>query len=551
MVALLESGKELSSQIALEALLEKILAKASELTESPDTSIILRHEERDGLYVAAATGDKAAWVQTTFGKDSAKAIPIKGSKAGNVLLTGKSIIENRVEDHFKGVDEETDKVTESMVCVPLGSGASAIGVMQILNKRSGNYDDHDRVLLEHFASQAAVAIKNAQLFKSVIAHSGFYTRFTATDNLVEITNDLRRPAHLETLTILFADMRGFTQLCQTIGSPASIQSQLNQFMSMLTQEVILHDGMVNKFLGDGLMALFREDNHPERAVKTAFEMVDRFREMKIKWNDQTSEQLDFLDIGIGIVTGEVTIGGIGSETVRDFTAIGSAVNLAAALENGARNGKRIVVNQVTYNAVKDAVEVEHLEDFILKKPGQKVGISHKRYSLKRVHPLRGQKIFISHSHQDRQFVENQIVKPLKELGIQTWYAYSDVPKGSVWTAKIREGLTDCTGVVVVVSKNSSGSKWVRIEVDLAFSMERMLDKIILLRLDKTPPESVNSLLLALQGIDAQVTPNVAKEIVDFVRKFAGSEPADADEEPVQPPRRRAAPKRARAGRASV
>ena len=517
MLALIESGQELSAQITLDTLLQNILKKASHLTDSPDTSIILRHEERKGwLYVAAATGDKAAWFETTFGKYSAKAIPIKKSKAGKVLTSGKSIVENKVKGHFKGVDEETNKVTESMVCVPLGVGKSALGVMQILNKPNGNYDDHDRVLLELFASQAAVAIKNAQLFKSVLAHSGFYTRFTDTHRLVEIMRDLRRPAHLETLTILFADMRGFTQLCHSIGSPVTIQKQLNQFISMLTEEVIVHDGMVNKFLGDGLMALFRSENHAERAVKTAFEIVDRFGEMKAKWNDKSSEQLDFLDIGIGIVTGEVTIGGIGTETVRDFTAIGSAVNLAAAFENGARDKKRIIVNHLTYSAVKDGVEAERLEDFVLKKAKQTVGIEHKRYSLKKLDTLHSQKIFISHSHGDRQFVEKKIVQPLKHIGVKTWYALTNVRHGSVWTAEIRKGLEECTGMVVVVSKNSSGSKWVRTEVDLAFSMGRMLDKIVPLLLDDTAPETVNSYLLARQGIDVRATPNVADEIVRFI-----------------------------------
>jgi adenylate cyclase len=532
MLALIESGQELSAQITLDTLLQNILAKASHLTDSPDTSIILQHEEpevnrfKEGkkdadeegwLYVAAATGDNATWLETTFGKHSAKAIPIKGSKAGKVLTTGKSIVENKVEGHFKGVDEETGKPTESMVCVPLGVGSGAMGVMQILNKPRNNYDDHDRVLLELFASQAAVAIKNAQLFKSVLAHSGFFTRFTGTDRLVEITRDLRRPAHLETLTILFADMRGFTQLCHSIGSPVSIQKQLNQFISMLTEEVIVHDGMVNKFLGDGLMALFRSENHAERAVKTAFEIVDRFGEMKAKWNDKSSEQLDFLDIGIGIVTGEVTIGGIGTETVRDFTAIGSAVNLAAAFENGARDGKRIIVNHITYAAVKDGVEAESLGDFVLKKAKQTVGIKHKRYSLKKLDSLHAQKIFISHSHGDRQLVEEKIVQPLKHLGVKTWYALTDVRQGSVWTAEIRKGLEECTSMVVVVSKNSSGSKWVRIEVDLAFSMDRMLDKIVPLLLDETAPETVNSYLLARQGIDVRATPNVAEEILRFIR----------------------------------
>lgn len=516
MLALVESGQELSAQISLDALLQNILAKASRLTNSPDTSIILRHEDRDGLYIAAATGDKADWVAATFGKHSVKAIPVDGSKAGKVFTTGESIVENKVKGHFTGVDKETKKVTESMVCVPLGIGKDAMGAMQILNKRSGDYDRHDCVLLEHFASQAAVAIKNAQLFQSVLAHSGFYMRAQSTANLFEVRRELARPAHLEKLTVLFADMRGFTQLCQSLNSPADIQKQLNQFISMLADEVIAQDGMVNKFLGDGLMALFRNENHAERAVKTAFEIVDRFKEMKEQWNDESSEQLDFLDVGVGIVTGEVTIGGIGSDTVRDFTAIGSVVNLAAALEHQARGGHRIVVNHLTYHAVREKVEAETLEDFVLRKETQTLGVPHKRYSLKRPRLGANEKLFISHSHKDREFVEEQLVKPLRKRDINTWYAVDDIPTAALWPEAIRRALVDCTCMVVVVSKNSNGADWVRLEVDLAVGMGRMKGRIIPLRLDDTPPETVNTYLMAMHGIEVQTTPNLVDEISKFV-----------------------------------
>ncbi|MBI5505745.1 MAG: TIR domain-containing protein [Deltaproteobacteria bacterium] len=512
MLALIESGRELSGQVTLEALLQRILARAGQLTDSPDTSVILSHDGRDGLYVAAATGDKAEWVLTTFGKHSLKSIPVEGSKAGTAYSTGRSILENKVRGHFEAVDHETKKVTESMVCVPLRAGEEAIGAMQILNKRSGEYTEHDRILLEHFASQAAIAIKNAQLFESLLAHSGLYIRLDPAMRPAELMRELHRPAHTEELTVLFADMRGFTQLCNSMRSPARVQDHLNEYISMLAEEVIVHDGMVNKFLGDGVMALFRHDNHAERAVKTAFRIVDRFSEIKAGWNDRSSEDLSFLDVGIGIVTDEVTIGAIGSETVRDFTAIGAAVNLAAAFELVARDGKRIIVNHLTYRLVKEQVEAESLEDYVLKKPGQTVGIRHNRYFLKRLAEPSDQSVFVSHSHDDRDFVESRLVLPLKELGIRTWYASNDIPKGSIWTAEIRKALSECTWMLIVVSKNSSGSEWVRLEVDLAVGLGHMLGKMIPIQLDETSPARVNEYLVSMQAIDGRTTAELAATI---------------------------------------
>src|SRR5262249_49066429 len=155
--------------------------------------------------------------------------------------------------------------------------------MQILNKRSGDYTKRDQVILEHLASQAAVAINNAELFERLLAHSGLYTRLKTASELAELMRELQQPAHAEKLTILFADMLGFTQLCQSLRSDTEVQDRLNEFISMLAAEAVTHDGMVNKFLGDGAIILFRRENHAKRAVSAAFGILDRFREMKQRW----------------------------------------------------------------------------------------------------------------------------------------------------------------------------------------------------------------------------------------------------------------------------
>jgi class 3 adenylate cyclase len=151
--------------------------------------------------------------------------------------------------------------------------------------RSGDYTKRDCRILETLASQAAVAINNAQLIERLLAHSGFYTRLKNVSELGGLMRELHQPAHQEQLTILFADMRGFTQLCQSLGFATEVQERLNEYISMLATEIISHNGVVNKFLGDGVMALFRRENHAERAVSAAFAILNRFSEMKQRWND--------------------------------------------------------------------------------------------------------------------------------------------------------------------------------------------------------------------------------------------------------------------------
>ncbi len=174
LLTLVETGARLGSEIRLETLLDLILETAGQLTDSPKGAVLLHDARAGGLYFAAATGEHADAVIKEWGEASTQRVPVHSSKAGAVFSSGDSIIENALktdETHFKGVDESVARVTESMVCVPLSivdlatTSPRRIGVIQILNKRSGPYTSHDRVLLEHFADYAAVAIRNAGLLR--------------------------------------------------------------------------------------------------------------------------------------------------------------------------------------------------------------------------------------------------------------------------------------------------------------------------------------------------------------------------------------------------
>ena len=513
--ALAQSARGLTRELSLERLLNNILGTASRLTDSPETSIILPNEKQPTLYFAAATGDEADWVLSTYGVHSEKQIPIEGSKAGEVYRTGKSIVENVIQDHFGGVDHETEKITKSMVCVPLTVGSNRIGVMQVLNKVSGNYSERDRLILEYFADQASVAIRNARLMESLLAHSGLYGQSRDAEQLLKRMDELEQEAHAEMLTVLFADMRGFTQLAQSLLDPVLVQRRLSEFITMLCQSVINNDGVVNKFLGDGIMALFQGADCSVHAVESAFSMVRDFQGIKERWNDESNQQLDFLDLGVGIVTDQVILGGIGSRELRDYTAIGVAVNLSAALENEARNGRRILCDRHTYRRARDIIaQSDGPVDYVLQKPGQDLGVKYKFYSLQALGAERATAVFLSYSHEDRGFVETQLVQPLRNLDVRSWYADADIPKGALWTAQIRNAISNSTWMVVVVSKNSAKSKWVRREVDLAVAAGHLDDRIIPVIIDSSRPGEINEFLAAMQAVDVSDTDDVSAVLAD-------------------------------------
>lgn len=515
---LLDSARELSSQVDLPQLLQSMLDNAARLTDSPDTAVILHNEDRGTLYFAGATGDNAAMLLDQWGEFSELQIPIDGSKAGHVFRTGESIVVQRIEEdpqHYKGVDHHTKKSTESMICVPLVAAGQTIGVMQILNKRSGPYTTKDRLILESFALQAGVALRNARLIEDMLAHMGLYAAKEEAHKPFELLRELNRPAHTETLSVLFADMRGFTQLCHMLVDPALVQRRLNEFLSMLSDQVIAHGGLVNKFLGDGLLALFRGVDHPVGAVRCAFDMVRHFAEMKRTWEDTSNESLEFLDIGIGITTDSVIVGPIGTKSVKDFTAFGNAVNLAAAFEQHARGGRRVLVDQITYASVKEFMdEVEGPNTFMLRKADQEVGHPYKQYVLKR---MRGpERIFISHSHMDRAFVEEQLREPLAREGIGCWYSKVDVKAGELWLDSIARGLQDCSWCIVVVSIDAVKSEWVRKEVQLALSQRRLEGHVVPVTLDDSRPGEIDPWLETIQLVDARQAASIAATIKDMI-----------------------------------
>ena len=389
LMELVQISRELAAQVNLEPLLQSILSKASELTDSPASSVILYNIRSGSLYFAAATGDNAAMLLEKWGEFAEHQVPVEGSIAGKVFVTGVTLVVDEVEEdsnHFGGVDQYIRRPTESMICVPLTFADERLGVMQILNKRSGNHTPRDRVLIEHFAAQAAIAIRNAKLFEDILMHMGMYASREKHIGPLVLLEELKRPAHLEKLSLMFADLRGFTQLCQLVGSPEDIQNLLSEFMCMLTDEVLAHKGIVNKFMGDGMLAIFRSGPHEESAVRCAFSIVEHFARLRQQWLEASNLSLDFLDVGVGIATDRVILGTIGSERgVRDFTAIGTAVNLAAYLESQARGGRRILVDRMTYGAVKNILdEFDGPEEFVLKKPGQEYGHPYQRFHLKSI-----------------------------------------------------------------------------------------------------------------------------------------------------------------------
>jgi adenylate cyclase len=181
------------------------------------------------------------------------------------------------------------------------------------------------------------------------------------------------------VTVLFSDIVGFTSLSDNM-HPAAVQHVLSDYMEAMTDAIFTHNGAVDKFMGDGIMAFW---GYPEPegadavenlrlsasdAVKAAIAMQGKMKELNEKW---AREGRKTLNIRIGINTGYVTLGNMGSKHRLEFTLIGKNVNLAQRLE-GAAPGGGILVSDRTYSLVKDEVKAEKMPGLTLAGFGEEV-----------------------------------------------------------------------------------------------------------------------------------------------------------------------------------
>jgi len=163
------------------------------------------------------------------------------------------------------------------------------------------------------------------------------------------------------ITLLISDIRGFTTLSERL-DPEEVVALLNEYLTVMTDVIFRHGGTVDKFEGDGILALFGapqfHQDDPERAVRTALEMRERLGELEARWKEQANTPLE---VSIAINSGQAVVGNIGSPRRMEYTVIGDAVNLTSRLQDLTKEyGVSILISGSTYERVRDVVTVRSL-----------------------------------------------------------------------------------------------------------------------------------------------------------------------------------------------
>ena len=194
---------------------------------------------------------------------------------------------------------------------------------------------------------------------------GRYLSNKVVDEILESPKGRQIGGTRKTITVLMADLRGFTSLSET-KDPEEMVQLLNRFLEKMSVIIHKYDGIIDEIIGDSILAIFgapeSHDNDPERAVTCALEMQNSLIPLN---NEIIAEGYPSLEMGIGINTGTVIVGNIGSELRMKYGIVGAAVNTAARIESNSIGGQ-VLVGESTYDHVREYVKADPAQTAMMK-----------------------------------------------------------------------------------------------------------------------------------------------------------------------------------------
>ncbi len=222
-------------------------------------------------------------------------------------------------------------------------------------------DSRDRML----ADIIKVSQERLHLVDFVRDTFGRYVSKQVVDQILESPEGQKIGGQKADVTVLFSDLRGFTGLSET-NDPEAMVQLLNRYLESMSEIILKFNGVIDEFIGDGILAIFgvpqsRRDD-PERAVACALAMQNALARLN---PDIVSQGYPELEMGIGINTGEVIVGNIGSEKRLKYGIVGSAVNIASRIESNTVGGQ-VMIGEATYRHVQAQVQAEAPQTVMMK-----------------------------------------------------------------------------------------------------------------------------------------------------------------------------------------
>ena len=371
LATLLEVSKGLGRATDIDTLLQKIVQYAYQILDVDRVAILLTDEQ--GELSPKIARDKR-------GGDSTRHVP--QSIARTALKEKIAILsDNAGEDARFGGQSILMQQIRSAICVPLISSADkALGILYVDNVTATHrFSDDDFEFCVAFASIAAVSIENeqyaARIQRELITRSNFERYFTPqlAKRIAESAESIRLGGDKRPVAVLFSDIRGFTALAETM-LPDDMAKLLTEYFTEMVECVFRHDGTLDKFVGDSVMAQWGapigSPDDADKAMAAAIEMIRDLDNLNAQWRAAGRPELQ---IGIGLNYGEAFAGNIGSERRLEFTVIGDVVNTASRL-CGEAGPREILLSEGFRRALHDPPPLYPCPPMELKNKSQPVTV---------------------------------------------------------------------------------------------------------------------------------------------------------------------------------
>ncbi len=362
LAALIEITKALNSELDKATILETIVDKGVELIKAERGFLIL---VQDGAldFKVARNRDK-----TDIGDPSSL---ISRSVLDSVTQSGEPMLTTDAQTALSGSMSIMALEVRSLICVPLRLKEHILGALYVDSTvAQTKFNEESQNLLHAFADQAAIAIENARLFDEVAESREaersvrqMFQKYVPADvvrEVLKIKDGGRLSAKL-TATVLFSDIRGFTSISEKL-PPEEVVGFLNDYLKRMVDIVFDEGGIVDKFIGDSVMAVFGapvpKPDDAVRAVRAALRMIDEVA----RFNQQQRRKGGVeIGVGVGLHTGPLIAGNIGSDRKMEYTVIGDTVNVANRVESlNQQMETSVLITRQCYEATGRAFAVREL-----------------------------------------------------------------------------------------------------------------------------------------------------------------------------------------------
>jgi len=356
----LRLGHELLQNIGLDNSLSSVLEKVS------NELLRIFHAGRCVILLLKPDSDELVpmVVRTIDGSD--EHVHVSESVLNEVQESKSAVLlsDTASDSRFSNASSLIMQGIRSVMCAPIMHDGELFGVVHLDSQQGqGSFTRKDLQLFIGIVRYVAMAVANAQLLKKIESEARMKAQFerllspSVVEQVMSGKVKLEKGGELRKVTILFADIRGFTSMAHR-SKATDVVAMLNRYFEMVVDVVFKYGGTVDKYIGDEVMVLFGApldiDEPADKAVACALEMqsaLERFNIDRERYGD------DQIHIGIGINTGEVVVGSIGSSQTMQYTCIGDAVNVASRLTDMAK-ADEVVISEYTLDQLDGKADCE-------------------------------------------------------------------------------------------------------------------------------------------------------------------------------------------------